>query len=242
MDPIDLDALDYSRAWDDDDPLRRQRSCRRKIYLQAHVSGAVFSIFTTCRSNRCDDCGPEYRRKQIAWLARCFAPFDQLYLAPVPGNKWANVKRSLQRHRLLYVWVKGAGGSFLVLATGDFTRDGIACVAVSQGTALGLLLAKLRRPDLLAPKRALDACRAWSKERAPREEPQSRKLGTARREVSEAELAEIARELHLRRGGRWPDGAARPPDLTPDDYGNLFAEAIDEDWRRYKQGRAARRT
>ena len=102
------------------------------------------------------------------------------------------------------------------------------------GAALGLLLMKLRRPEALAPKRALDACREWRRERGRREEPQSRKLGVARNDVTEADLVGIARELHLARGRCWPDGTSRPPDLTPDDFGNLFMEALAEDWRRFR--------
>jgi hypothetical protein len=233
MDALDLESLDYSRVVLGENDPRKSRSCRRKIYLQNLTSGDVYSIVTTCGSNRCDDCGPRYRQKHVAWLATCFEPHDQLSFGRVQKGDWESAKRWLQRQPAHYVWVKSANGSLSVFATADFTREGVRCVAVSQRTALVVILQKLRRPAGLAPKRALVASRSWSKERPRREESQSRPLGTARLEATEAKLKEVASELHLERGGRWPEGAARPPDLTPDDYGNLFGEAIDEDWRRF---------
>ena len=41
-------------------------------------------------------------------FARCFEPFEQIFVGPVPGTQWNKVKRKLQRHGLPYVWVKDA--------------------------------------------------------------------------------------------------------------------------------------
>jgi hypothetical protein len=214
-------------------------SCRQKLYLQRIVSGDIFPVVLECNSNRCPEHGAAFRRKQIEWLYHCFTTAGPpLHVGGVNAENWTAVRRFLQRHDHLFVWVQDISRLRLVVATGPFaTSAGGRAPMVTDESALGLLLYKLRDINRLAP-RFLDACEEWRRERPRRETPTSRRLGIARPNVAEDELLEIARELHGKRGGVWPISAPHPTDLTPNDFGNLFAEAIDEDKRRNRQRRS----